>query len=206
MIRTKFIELTAIPAIGYRQKLISGDDAIVIIREDNAKVVFKTINKLTKQISMDYPLNETEYPKECFEEVYEKTLGLPYENRLSIRMFLEEDVNESSGMVDMISNDVYKDLLKRYTKDGKWQPEILANEVLDLMKKGKWVKELIRNGYDEYEIFIFCFQHFCEETLLDSGITRNDAALILTLIESCFKKSPFVQNKLYLNKLIRKYR
>jgi hypothetical protein len=207
MIRTKLVELETIPAIAYREKLITGDEVIAIIREDNPKIALRTIDRLTRKLIFEVSEeNNSNYPANSFQEAYQITQGFPYEIRPAISLFQEEDLNESEGMIELLKSTIYQLLLQKYKMAGLWNMEPWNDELILFMKTGTWLKDFLQNGYEESEVFIYVVKETANLLGEEKDeITRNQAALLINLVESCFVENPFKKAKEYLSKKSKKY-
>ena len=99
IIRTKAVELSAIPAIAYKQKLASGGAGIKIMRLDTDASAVATVDKRTAEAVYYGVVDESLFPYEAFEEALELTGGLPYSARGKIK-FVATDKSEPEDITE----------------------------------------------------------------------------------------------------------
>jgi len=213
IIRTTAVELTAIPAIAYKQKLSAGGAGVKIFRLDqDASAVFTIDRRSGEALPFGQPDAEL-FPDEAVAEALEATSGLPYSARgkLKITVFEEttdaEDVTETEiEKVDMVDSDEYKAIIARYANEkGKLNYSLMNKDFIQFASKSKVVGDMIAAKAPVEAIVLFVvksratFLSGKKESLEDSEV----AALIETLDE-IDPRSAFKELAAYLKRLLAK--
>ena len=217
IIRTTALELTAIPAIAYKQKLASGGAGIKLFRLDTDMAAVFTIDKRTGDALPYGKYDEALFPEEAVLEALELTAGLPYTARgnFKITVFEEEaakgaeDVGETeTEKIDMVGSDEYKALTLRYVNEkGKINYTLMNKDFIQFASKSKVVNEMIAGKANVEDILAYivgsraAFLAGKKEGLSD----EETAALIESLDEidprSAFKElAAFIKRSLSKNK------
>ena len=202
IIRTTAVELTAIPAIAYKQKLGAGGAGIKILLLDrDASAVF-TIDRRTGDVTPYGKYDDELFPDDAVYEALELTSGLPYTSRGKLKITVfdgkagEEDVTEEEEeKADMVNSAEYKALVSRYTNEkGKINYTLMNKDFIQFASKSKLVGNMLsdRAGTDDIVQYIVKSRsaELCgkKEALSD----KETAALIETLDEidprSAFKE------------------
>jgi len=202
IIRTTAVELTAIPAIAYKQKLQAGGAGVKIFRLDQDAAAVFTIDKRSGEAVPYGKFDAALFPEEAVAEALEATVGLPYSARgkLTITVFEEpaaaEDVTETeTEKVDMVGSDEYKAIVSRYANEkGKLNYTLMNKDFIQFASKSKVVNDLVAAKAPVADIVLFIvksratFLSGKKESLEDDEV----AALIETLDEidprSAFKE------------------
>ena len=213
IIRTTAVELTAIPAIAYKQKLSAGGAGIKIFRLDrDASAVF-TIDRRSGEALPFGKADPTLFPEEAVAEALEATTGLPYSARgkLRITVFEEEadaeDVGETeTEKIDMVGSDEYKAIVARYANEkGKLNYSLMNKDFIQFASKSKVVGDMTAAGAPVEAVVLFIvksratFLSGKKESLEDSEV----AALIETLDE-IDPRSAFKELMAYVKRLLAK--
>jgi len=213
IIRTTAVELAAIPAIAYKQKLSSGGAGIKIFRLDRDAAAVFTIDRRSGE-ALPYGKTDADlFPDEAVAEALEATSGLPYSARgkLNITVFEKktdaEDVTETeTEKVDMVDSDEYKAIIARYANEkGKLNYSLMNKDFIQFASKSKVVGDMVaaKAPVDAIVLFIVksraTFLSNKKESLDDSEV----AALIETLDE-IDPRSAFKELTAYLKRLLAK--
>ena len=214
IIRTTAVELTAIPAIAYKQKLSAGGAGIKIFRLDRDATAVFTIDRRSGE-ALPYGRTDAElFPDDAVAEALEATVGLPYSARgkLNITVFEEapadaEDVAETEvEKVDMVDSDEYKAIIARYANEkGKLNYSLMNKDFMQFASKSKVVGDMVAAKAPVADIVLFIvksratFLSGKKESLEDSEV----AALIETLDE-IDPRSAFKELAAYLKRLLAK--
>jgi len=211
IIRTTAVELTAIPAIAYKQKLSSGGAGVKIFRLDRDAAAVFTIDRRSGE-ALPYGTVDAElFPEEAVAEALEATSGLPYSARgkLNITVFEEkidaEDVTETeTEKVDMVDSDEYKAIIARYANEkGKLNYSLMNKDFIQFASKSKVVGDMVAAKAPVEAMVLFIVKSRAtflankKESLEDSEV----AALIETLDE-IDPRSAFKELAAYLKRLL----
>ena len=211
IIRTTAVELTAIPAIAYKQKLSSGGAGIKIFRLDrDASAVF-TIDRRTGEGRAYGAYDAALFPDEAVDEALELTVGLPYTSRgkLNITVFEEkkdaEDVEETEAeKIDMVDSDEYKALLERYTNEkGKLNYTLMNKDFIQFASKSKVVSNLVGEKAPVDAILLFVVK---SRTALLAGkkdsLNDQEAAALIETLDEIDPRSAFKELTAYIKRLL----
>ena len=220
IIRTPAIELTAIPAIAYKQKLSAGGAGVKIIRLDREADAVFSIDRRTGEPVPYGTFNVDLFPDDSVLEALELTEGLPYSARGKLKILIvpdaeddgdieEEDVSETEAdKVDMVDSDEYQALITRYTNEkGKINYTLMNKDFIQFASKSKIVGDMVAAKANIDDILLFIVKS--RATLLsgkkDSMSDAETAALIETLDE-IDPRSAFKELSLYVKRLLAKSR
>ena len=211
IIRTKAVELTAIPAIAYKQKLAAGGAGIKMLRLDDEKSAVCTIDKRSGECVPYGKVDEKLFPMEAFDEAMELLSGLPYSARGNIRLTPTEqsqpdDVVEEAPaeQVDMTLSPEYKALVERYSDEkGKMNYPLMNKEFIQFASKSKAVANLVENKAPQEEILIAVVK---SRAALATGnkehLDDTSAALLIETLDEIDPRSAFKELKAYINRLL----
>ena len=211
IIRTKAVELTAIPAIAYKQKLSSGGAGIKIMRMDSDKSAVYTIAKRTGEPVAFGHVDEELFPTEAYDEAIELIGGLPYSARGNIKISaleqnLQEDVIESSpkDQTDMTLSPEYAAIVERYSDEkGKLNYQLMNKDLIQFASKSKIVNDMVMKKASQEEILIFIIKS--RATLISGNKESLDDESVKLLIETLDEidpRSAFKELKLYINRML----
>lgn len=211
IIRTPAVELTAIPAVAYKQKLASGGSGLKILRLDqDASAVF-TIDRRTGDSAPYGKVDSELFPDTAVDEALEATSGLPYSSRGKIRITSfelpaeEEDVQEDdTEKIDMVGSDEYKAIVDRYSDEkGKMNYQLMNKDFIQFAAGSKVVASMVADKADPKDILHFIVKSRAtliankKESLSDKEID----ALIETLDE-IDPRSAFKELNNYIRRLL----
>ncbi len=150
IIRTKLVELSAIAAAAYRQKL-RDEPGIVILRYDTPQPGLATISRKTGEPVPSPNTDLTLYPLTAFKEAVELTSGMPYSRRGKVKLTAEseptnvpepseEDLPEDWAVIDSAQ---YQAIVNTYTnKRGELSYDLLNKDFIQFAKSSKVVAEM----------------------------------------------------------------
>ena len=213
IIRTKAVELTAIPAIAYKQKLSSGGAGIKLMRIDSEQSAVCTIDRRSGEAVPYSKFDESLFPPEAFDEALELTDGLPYSARGNISVkaatqLQKDDVAEEAPaeQVDMTLSPEYKAIVERYSDEkGKMNYKLMNKEFIQFAAKSKTVADLISGKASQDEILTFIIK---SRAALAAGSkdSLDDAstALLIETLDEIDPRSAFKELKTFINRLLAK--
>ena len=213
IIRTAAVELTAIPAIAYKQKLSSGGAGIKLLRLDQNACAIFTIDRRTGEGGAYGPYDAALFPDEAVAEALELTGGLPYTARgkLNITVFEEkkdsEDVEETeTAKIDMVDSDEYKALLERYTNEkGKLNYALMNKDFIQFASKSRMVATMAAEKAAVGDILLFIVK---SRTALLAGkkdsINETEAAALIETLDEIDPRSAFKELSSYIKRLLAK--
>jgi len=210
IIRTKAVELTAIPAIAYKQKLSTGGAGIKLMRMDREATAVGTIDKRTGDIVPYGVVDEALFPYEAFEEALELTGGLPYSARGKIKLVvseesMEEDVPEDAPKqkICMADSDEYTAIVDRYSDEkGKLNYQLMNKDFIQFASKSKTVSTMIAEKAIAEDVLVFVVK---SRAAFVAGKKESlDDELAVALIETLDEidpRSAFKELKAYINRM-----
>jgi len=213
IIRTTAVELTAIPAIAYKQKLASGGAGVKLFRLDQDACAVFTIDKRTGEGVAYGKYDAALFPDEAVFEALELTVGLPYTSRgkLNITVFEEkkdaEDVEETEvEKIDMVTSDEYKALLARYTNEkGKLNYTLMNKDFIQFASKSKVVASMAADKAAVGDILLFVVK---SRTAFLTGkkdsINDAEAAALIETLDEIDPRSAFKELNSYIKRLLAK--
>jgi len=210
IIRTKAVELTAIPAIAYKQKLASGGAGIKILRIDDDKSAVCTIDKRTGELLPYGSLEEDLFPLEAFDEALELTNSLPYSARGSIRVTpiqidQQLDVTEEApqNQTDMTLSPEYQALINRYSDEkGKLNYTLMNKDFIQFAAKSTAVSSMIAQSASQSDILTFIVKS--RTTLLTNkkeSLDDTSVELLIETLDEIDPRSAFKELKAYIIRL-----
>lgn len=156
MIRTKIVELSALEAAAYRQRLKDGKSGIVILRYDASQPGLATVNRRTGTPEPSANTNLEMFPIEAFQEAIELTSGMPYSRRGAVKLSGNKeavDSEESPEELATVDSAEYEAIVKAYTnKKGDLSYELLNKDFIQFAKSSKIVAEMVANKASVDEI------------------------------------------------------
>lgn len=208
IVRTKSVELTAIPAIAYKQKLTSGGAGIKILRLDTEATAAATLDKSTGEAVAYGKIDETLFPAEAFEEAIELTAGMPYSGRQNIKIdvskYSEKVEEPEQEVLDMVESDEYKAIIDRYCDEkGKLNYVLMNKDFIKFASKSKTVENMIANNALTEDILVFIIKS--RATFIADKKESLDDEHVKALIETLDEintRSAFKELKSHINKLL----
>ena len=163
IIRTTAVELTAIPAIAYKQKLASGGAGLRILRLDQEGAGIFTIDRRTGQTLPYGTVNTELFPEEAVDEALELTNRLPFSSRGKIKVSVFVDKCEPDDVTvdepeaaDMVDSDEYNAIIDRYSDEkGKINYRLMNKDFIQFASKSKVALEMTAAQASEEDILVF---------------------------------------------------
>jgi len=212
IIRTKAVELSAISAIAYKQKLASGGAGIKIMRTDGQTAVC-TIDKRTADLIPYGTIDETLFPMEAFDEAFELTNSLPYSARGNIKLLAVEeaqpdDVSEQAPaeQVDMTLSPEYRAIVERYSDEkGKINYTLMNKDFIQFASKSKVVTGLVDKGAGQDEILESVIKSRATEISgQKDSLDGSSVKLLIETLDEIDPRSAFKELKAHINRMLAK--
>ncbi|MCL2539415.1 MAG: hypothetical protein FWE66_03665 [Oscillospiraceae bacterium] len=209
IIRTRAVELSAIEAIAYKQKLATGGAGIKILRADG-KTAVCTIDRRSGEMVPYGVLDEELFPLEAFDEAFEMTNSLPYSARGNIKLIVAEetqpdDVPEEAPaeQVDMTLSAEYKAIVERYSDEkGKLNYTLMNKDFIQFAAKSKMVASLTASGADRQVILEAIVKNRAFEISRQNESLDDDSVrLLIETLDEMDPRSAFKELKAYINRL-----
>lgn len=209
IIRTAAVELTTIPAIAYKQKLLAGGAGLKIHRLDKDAVGVFTIDR-RGGVPVPYgPVDAKLFPEDALEEALELTIGMPYAKRGKLRVSgaeqpkeAEDVTEEDKEAIDMVDSPEYEAIVERYSDEkGKMNYHLMNKDLMNFANRSKTVANMVEKRADEEEILRFILKSRASE-LAGRRESLGDAeadALIETL-EEMDTRGAFKELRAYLRR------
>lgn len=150
MIRTNTVQLTTIPAVGFRHKLTSGGSGITILRPDVKQPGIASISNFTGEPIPAVNTDTKLYPPEAFREVMSLTFGMPYRKQKNLKVTEDmiikpsEEKEEELPEEIIVSSEDYGKIIDKYTdKDGHLSYDLLNKDCIRFLKSSTVVSEMI---------------------------------------------------------------
>ena len=162
IIRTPAVELSAIPAMAYKQKLTAGGSGLKLHRLDcDATAVF-TIDRRTGVPLPFGKVDDQLFPDFAVAEALELTSGVPYSSRGKLKIAgyngpnEPEDVTEAeTEAIDMVGSDEYNAIVDRYSDEkGKMNYRLMNKDFIQFAAKSKTVGDMVANRALEEDIIV----------------------------------------------------
>ncbi|MCL1895426.1 MAG: hypothetical protein FWG03_02630 [Clostridiales bacterium] len=218
IIRTKAMELSAIPAIAYKLKLASGGAGIKILRADGQTAVC-TIDKRTADMIPFRKFNEALFPMEAFDEAYELTARLPYSARGKVKFLAveeeqpgdeadAEDVPEDAPaeQVDMTLSPEYEAIVLRYSDEkDKLNYTLMNKDFIQFAAKSKVVAGMVDAGEGQEEILVTVVKSRAAEIAgIKESLDNDSVKLLIETLDEIDPRSAFKELKAYINRMLAK--
>lgn len=196
IIRTKAVELSAIPAIAYKMKLQAGGAGLKLLRLDMEATGVFTIDRRSGTAEAYGPVNAELFPDEAVQEALDLTQGLPYSARgkINVKVFEtvkeDEDVTEEeTEAIDMVDSDEYKAIVERYSDEkGKMNYQLMNKDFIQFAAKSKIVQEMVAAKKLEEEILTVIIRSRATH-LADKNTSLSDQE-VMALIETLDEIDP----------------
>ncbi|MCL1866365.1 MAG: hypothetical protein FWF82_03030 [Oscillospiraceae bacterium] len=206
IIRTKAVELTAIPAIAYKQKIQQGC-AIKIQRLDQKKDAVCSIDKRTGDPKPYGKADAKLFPPEAWEEAMELTCGAPYSARGNINVDVShyEPAKEEilpQEKVDMVDSDEYAAIIERYSdENGVINYALMNKDFMQFAAKSKVVSQMLADKANIDDIMIFIVKS--RATVVagkKKSLDDNEVAALMETLDEINPRSAFKELKAYIKK------
>ena len=213
IIRTTAVELTAIPAIAYKQKLGSGGAGIKIFLLDRDVSAVFTIDKRTGDFT-PYGVYDAElFPDDAVYEALELTSGLPYTSRGKLKITAfgdkagDEDVTEDEEeKTDMVNSVEYKALINRYTNEkGKVNYTLMNKDFIQFASKSKIVGSMVADKDGADAIVLYIVKNRAAELCgQKEALSDKEAAALIETLDEIDPRSAFKELSAHIKRLLAK--
>ena len=212
IIRTKAVELTAIPAIAYKQKLKTGGAGITIIHLEKDVRAVATLDRRSGEPVPYGAFDENLFPPEAFDEAFGLTSGLSYSAKSKIKITAQETADAEDIVCDgepapsMIDSDEYAAIVGRYNDENdKMNFTLMNKEFMNFAQKSKVVTDMAASGADADAIVLFVLKNRAaffanKKEHLDDG----NAQLLIDTLNEINPRSAFKDLKAYAIRLLAK--
>lgn len=214
IIRTVTVELTTIPAIAYKQKLMAGGAGLKIFRLDkDAEGVFS----LDKRggVPVPYgPIDKALFPDEALDEAIELTIGLPYAKRGKIKVSASDYpakesidvVEDNSETPNMVDSDEYKAIVERYSDEkGKINYTLMNKDFIQFTSRSKVVSEMVDRKALEQEILTFVVKSRATELSgKKTSLTDKETDALIETLNEIDPRGAFKELTAYIRRMLAK--
>ena len=215
IIRTTAVELTAIPAIAYKQKLASGGAGVKLFRLDSDATAVFTIDKRTGDVLPFGAYNEKLFPDEAVLESVELTSGLPYTARGKLKITVFDDVTsedaedvteDETEKVDMVDSEEYQALTLRYTNEkGKINYTLMNKDFIQFAAKSNVVADMIAEKANVEDILLFIVKSRAAFLAgKKDSISDDEARAIVETMDEIDPRSAFKELTAYIKRVLAK--
>jgi len=215
IIRTRAVELAAIPAIAYKQKLTTAaGSGIRILRMDTDASATFTIDRRTGEPTPYGKVDADLFPDEAIFEAQELTSGLPYTARGKLKVTITEPADVSADdvletneeEVDMVDSPEYEAIIDRYTdEDGKLNYALMNKDFIQFASRSTVVGQMIADwaNADDILLYVVGSRAINLSGRKDNLTAEQTKALIETLDEISLR-SAFKELSLHIRRLLSK--
>jgi len=208
IIRTAAVELSAIPAIAYKQKLKQGGAGVKIIRLDCESSGVATIDKRSGEPVPYSSYDESLFPYEAFTEAIDLTVGLPFSARGKISLNIscdaeEEDiVEEEVNKTDMTLSDEYAAIVERYSDEkGKMNYQLMNRDFMSFAAKSKVVSEMVGRMEHTDEIIVHVIKNRAAHIAgKKESLADDEVKALIQVLDEIDPRSAFKELKAYINR------
>lgn len=218
IIRTKAVELTSIPAIGYKLKLPGGGAGVKILRLDIDAHADATLDKRTGEAVPYGSFDEKLFPSEAFDEALELTAGMPYSLRGNIKLAVSGDAVKDGGddgakeaeppikINAMIDSDEYIAIAERYSdENGKMNYLLMNKDFIQFASKSKVVSDMVANKALAEDILIFIIKSRAALVAnKKESLSDEDTKMLIETLDEIDPRSAFKELKHHVNRLLAK--
>lgn len=214
IIRTKAVELSSIPAIAYKHKLVAGGAGIKILRLDSDQSAVCTLDKRSGDMIPYGKVDERLFPMEAFDEAFELTVGLPYSGRDNIKITPRdievEDVVEEAPpeQVDMTLSPEYIAIVERYSDEkGKLNYQLMNKDFIQFAAKSTTVADMVAAKAYQQDILTFIVKS--RATVISGSkesLDDESVGLLIETLDEIDPRSAFKELKAYINRLLSRNR
>jgi len=215
IIRSKAVELSAIPAIAYKIKLKSGGAGIKVLRLDTDKTAVATVDKRTGEPVAYGSVDENAFPYEAFSEAIELTAGLPYSARGKIVIKSADAAPEpeeteaavSPGEdIDITETAEYKSIIERYCDEkGKVNYQLLNKDFIQFASKSTVVAGMLGEMASTDDIVLFTVKNRAAYIANEKEHLSDELAKkLIEALDEIDPRSAFKELKAHLNRQLAK--
>ena len=200
MIRTEIVELTAIKAIAFRQKLMAGGAGVTVIRYDYDQPGIASISKTSGEAIPAANTPKDMYPQEVFNEAIRLTFGMPYKKRGMVKVdkkaaveeVAPEPAEEEAEEEVVIDSRDYQKLVDHYTdKNGKLSYELINKDLIKFAHSSKTVHSMLEEGDSVKKIRTYIVSTKFRNVTGDKKLSEAQAVKMGELLDEVSPKSLF---------------
>ena len=211
IIRTKAVELSAIPAIAYKQKLSAGGAGVKLLRLDQNASAVASIDKRSGEAVAYGKTDETLFPFEAFEEAIELLAGAPYSARGKITITPAEqadteDVAEQTEKISMVESDEYAAIIARYSDEkGKLNYALMNKDFIQFASKSKVISDMISARAANEDILVAVVKNRAAFIAgKKDNLDDTSAKALIETLDEIDPRSAFKELKAHVNRLLAK--
>ena len=155
MIRTECVNLTAISAVAFRQKLTSGGAGVTVLRYDTEQPGIASISKTSGEAIPAKNTPAELYPLAAFNEAIALTAGMPYKKRGGVKLTPKaveelEPAAEAPEEEVILDSREYQKIVEAYTdKNGKLSYELLNRDLIRFAHTSSKVRAMLAEQQSE---------------------------------------------------------
>jgi hypothetical protein len=213
IIRTSAVELSTIPAIAYKMKLLAGGSGLKLLRLDRDAIGMFTIDKRSGGAVPYGPVDAALFPEEAIQEALDLTQGMPYSARgkINVKVFqaekeAEDVTEEQTDAVDMVDSDEYKAIVERYSdENGKMNYQLMNKDFIQFAAKSKVVREMVASKDSEANILTFIIKSratFLSEK--NESLTDAQVVALIETLDEIDPRSAFKELKASIRRMLAK--
>jgi hypothetical protein len=213
IIRTKVIELTAVPAVAYKIKLRSGGSGIKLHFTDHEATAFAEIDKRTGEVVLDPVSEAAPLLREGFEEAQEMLAGLPYSARGKVKITVSSETEDDEVTEEeaqkvtaqcMVASDEFNAIIDRFSdENGKINYTLMNKQFIQFASSSSVVRDMAGKRAKSGEILLFVLKNRAaflankREHLPD-----EEAQALLEALNEINPRSAFKELNLHLRKMV----
>ena len=218
IIRTKVVELNAIPAMAYKIKLKTGGSGIKIHRTDREETAFAQIDKRSGEVQVDPRANAEIFPADAFEEALDVLSGLPYSARGKVKIVVEEvaDTDEievpedeapgthADAAANAVDSDEFIAFVDMYSDvNGKINYKLMNKQFIQFASRSKFVADLVSKRANEDEIVLHVVKNRAAHLAgKRESLQDNEVLALIDAIEDIDPRSAFKELKLHIRRML----
>ncbi|MCL2653743.1 MAG: hypothetical protein FWD63_08175 [Propionibacteriaceae bacterium] len=211
IIRTTAMELSAVPAIAYKQKLATGGSGIKIQRMDVDASAMFTIDRRTGEATPYGPYDTELFPNEAILEARELTAGLPYTARGKIKVTVtehttptEDVLDTDADKIDMVDSPEYAALIARYSDEsGKLNYALMNKDFIQFASKSTVVGQMVAERASSDEILAYVVgNRAIQLTGRKENLSEQEIAGLIETLDEINPRSAFKELNLHIRQLL----
>lgn len=212
IIRTKVVELTAIPALAYKIKLRTGGAGIKLHFTNEDATAFAEVCKRSGEVILDEMSATVPGLAEGFEEAQELLAGLPYSARGKVKILVsnepdDEVTEEEAAKVTaacMVNSDEFRAITDRFSDEGgRINYALMNKQFIQFASSSTTVRTMAANREKTNAILLFVLKNRAaflankREHLPD-----DEAQALLDALNEINPRSAFKELNLHLRKML----
>ena len=213
IIRTKVIELSAIPAMAYKVKLRTGGSGIKLHFTNEDATAFAEIDKRSGEVILDPLTASDETLQAGFEEAQEMLAGLPYSARGKVKILVSEDCDaeeiseEEAQTVTaacMVNSDEFVAIIDRFSdENGKINYTLMNKQFIQFASGSSVVRKMAGDKAKTGEILLFVLKNRAAFLANKRDHLPDDQAqALLDALNEINPRSAFKELNLHLRKML----